>query len=707
MKRYMNRKSRTLGMIFAWKDTQMVRMRAAVVGTVLGAIAGSLLLGRPFTATAEVTRIEVHDRREFADGMPFGSVGPYEAIRGRMHMEVDPKHPANQSIADLDLAPTNARGLVEFWSDFFLLKPVDPLRGNRRLLYDVNNRGNMLALQAFNRGERSNDPRSAAHAGDGFLLRQGYTLLWCGCNGDVVDDGTDRLLVGLPVAMSNGEPVRGQVHVEVSVDEPAKSWTFGWSPWGTADAYGTVDLNDPDATLTKRPTRNDEATVVPRDEWEFARYEDGAIIPDARGLYVEEGLEPGWLYDLVFTSEAPRVAGLGLVAIRDAVSHFRYAANSPVAEAIDYAYVFGISQSGRVISQFLYDGLNTTPRRQIVFDGAMAHVAGSGRGMFNHRFGLATLYGTHHRDNLVPTESFPFTTVPQRDPISGREGETLAKARANDHIPKMFFIQSSTEYWSRGASLLHTDVEGKTDVEPDPRVRIYLTSSSQHLGGGPHTRGIGQQPRNVLDDRSPVFRALLVALDQWVGEEREPPASWYPQLADGTLVSVEEFRDAFPAIPDVNLPTSCYTPRRLNLGPRWESEGIADIVPPEIGEPYRTLVPQVDSDGNELAGIRLPDVEVPLGTFTGWNLRAAEFGAETMLAGLEGSYLPFATTARERDANIDPRRSVRQRYPTRADYLSQYLEATMDLVSQRLLLPEDALLMLRDASERDYWSAEE
>jgi hypothetical protein len=670
------------------------------------AIAFICCLSSNSPVSGEVVRVEIHQRQPFADGMPFGATGAYEAIRGRMYLEVDPEDSVNETIADLKRAPTNERGKVETWSDFFLLQPVDPLRGNRRLLYDVNNRGNLLALWTFNQGERTNNPLTAAHAGDGFLMRQGYSLLWCGWNGDVVDDGTDRLLVGLPIAEENGEPVIGKVHIEISVDEPAPSWTFGWSPWGVADAYGAIDVNDPEATLTMRSRRSEPGTALPRDAWAFAREENGEVIPDPRSVYVKEELKPGWLYDLVFTSQGPRVAGLGLAAIRDVTSYVRYDDESPLAGAIDHACIFGISQSGRAVNQFLYDGFNTDPKGRIVFEGAIAHVPGSGRGLFNHRFGLATLYGTHHRDNLAPSESFPFATVRQQDPDTGRDGEVLARARQNGHVPKLFYAQSATEYWSRGASLLHTDVEGKRDIEVDPNVRIYLASGAQHLGTGPHTRGIGQQPRNVLDDRPPILRALLVAMDEWVGEDREPPESRYPRIDDGTLVPVETFHETFPEIPGVNRPMECYAPLRLDFGPRWETERIADVVPPKTGRPYRTLVPQVDADGNELAGIRLPDVAVPLGTFTGWNLRSAEYGAEGMLAGLEGMYLPFAVTRDEREQAGDPRPSVLERYPTRADYLQRYVEATLQLERDRLLLPEDAVQLIRTARDRDLWPAE-
>lgn len=667
-------------------------------------------LAGPTAIPGAVVRVHVQERRPFADGQSFGASGPYEAVRGRLFLEADPDDPANARIADLPLAPRNDKGRVAYWSDFFMLRPTDPTRGNRRLLYDVTNRGNLLSLWTFNEGQRTNDPRSPEHAGNGYLMRQGYTLLWSGWNGDVVDDGTDRLLIGLPIAQQDGRPVQGKIHLEISVDEATPSWTFGWSPWGIADAYPTVDIDDPSATLTKRRTRGDEAIPVPRDRWRFARHQDDGVLPDPRSLYVEDGLQPGWLYDLTYTAEGPRIAGLGMAAIRDLVSFLRYepadqqGQPNPLINRLDHAYLFGISQSGRLVHHFIYDGFNTDSHGRVVFDGAIAHVAGPGRGLFNQRFGLATLYSSQHRDRLCGSESFPFATVPQRDPVTGQEGHILEHARRSGHVPKLFFVQSSTEYWSRAASLLHTDVQGQRDLPIDPDVRIYLISGSGHLGAQPPTPGIGQTPRNPLRHRPPVLRALLVAMDRWVSEDRQPPDSRYPRIDDGTLVAVEQFREAFPAIPGIDLPQDCYQPLRLDFGPRWHSAGIADTVPPKVTGTYQALVPMVDEDGNELAGIRLPEVAVPLATFTGWSLRAEPYGAAGMLAGLDGSYLEFPWTDAQRQSSSDPRRSVMQRYPTHAQYLHQVAQQALQLHQDGYLLAEDALDLIRAAAERDLWN---
>ncbi|NOX56062.1 MAG: hypothetical protein GXP27_16795 [Planctomycetes bacterium] len=656
---------------------------------------------------AEVVRIEIRKREPFAGGYAFPRTGPYEKIVGRLYYEVDPENPANARITDLEYAPRNGRGRVEFWSDFFLLKPVDARRGNRRLLYDVHNRGNKLALWTFNEAPAGcNDPTTLDDAGNGFLMREGYTILWSGWCGEIVDDGKQRLLAGLPVARDQGKPITGPAYVEICVDEPVRSRPFFWSPWGVAAAYPSIRLDNADATLWMRPRRSEPRVEVPRSRWAFARWKNGRKVPDPTSLYLEDGFRPGWLYELVYTATNPRVSGLGLAGLRDCVSFFRFAeadrvgTANPLTNAIDRAYVFGISQSGRLVHHFLYEGFNADEAGRRVFDGAMIHVAGSGKGLFNTRFGMATVYGTGHWGDLYGTEFFPFAPVPQTDPVTGRRGDSLARLRASGHMPKVFFVQSSTEYWARAASLLHTDVEGKRDLPMDSNVRIYLIAGSQHLGGRAPTRGICQYRRNPMRHRPPILRALLVAMDRWASGQGEPPPSRYPRIDKGTLIDVATFRQRFPHIPGVRPPEACYTPCRLDFGPRWRREGIADILPPKVGPAYRTLVPAVDADGNELAGIRLPDIAVPLATYTGWNLRAAKYGAEGVLAGLHGAYFPFAATRAERLRTGDPRPSIAERYPTHEAYLTRVAHVVVRLQRDGFLLAEDAVQMLRAAAER-------
>ncbi|MDP1590480.1 MAG: alpha/beta hydrolase domain-containing protein, partial [Prosthecobacter sp.] len=640
------------------------------------------------------------ERSAFAGGLSFGPTGAYERIKGRMYLETDPLNEANARISDLKRAPRNARGKVESWTDFFLLKPVDAKNGNGQLLYDVNNRGNMLALWTFNDGERTNDPKSKAHAGHGFLMRHGFSVLWCGWNGEVQADDTHRLLCGLPIATENGQTITGRAHLEITSTEKVFSRAFSWSPWGIGAAFPSVSLDNADATLTMRPHRDAEAVVVPRSQWAFGRWENDKLIPDATHVYVKAGLRPGWLYDLVYTAKEPRVTGLGLTAMRDCVSFFRHAegATNPLAGAIEKANVFGISQSGRVIHHFLFEGLNIDERGRVVFDGALIHVAGSGKGMFNHRFRMSTEYGTQHEGHLSGSEFFPLSPLPQTDPVTGETSDSLARSRKSGHTPRILFTQTSTEYWSRAASLLHTDVEGKTDLSLPDDVRVYLVAGAQHLGKSDGTPGICQQPRNTLDDRGPVLRAMLLNLSDWMQTGKVPPPSRHPRLADQTLVAFDEWKTQFPKIPGHNLPTHAYQPSRLDFGPRFHSEGIANIIPPKAGKPFQTLLPAVNADGNETSGIVLPEVAVPLGTYTGWNLRSPQVGAETMLSPLDGMFIPFAKTKAEREKTGDPRLSLEERYPTHADYLSRLTEAAGKLHADGFLLEEDVTRIIERAS---------
>jgi hypothetical protein len=399
------------------------------------AVATGFVLAREVAGEAAVVRVEIQERRPFADGQAFGATGPYEAVRGRLVLEADPDDPANARIADLQLAPRNERGRVAYWSDFFMLRPLDPARGNRRLLYDVTNRGNLLSLWTFNEGERTNDPRTSEHAGNGYLMREGYTLLWSGWNGDVVEDGTDRLLLGLPIASKTAARCAGRSTWRSRWTNRRRAGRSAGVPWGVADAYPTVDRDDPSATLVKRPDRDAKGILVPRDQWQFGRWEDGRVVPDPRSLYVADGLQPGWLYDLTYTAEGPADCRAGdgghprfrlLPAVREDGSR---RVGESLGGQVDHAYLFGISQSGRLVNHFIYDGFNTDEQGRMVFEGAIAHVAGSGRGLFNQRFGLATLYSSQHRDQLCGSEAFPFTTTSQRDPVTGEEGDMLARAR--------------------------------------------------------------------------------------------------------------------------------------------------------------------------------------------------------------------------------------------------------------------------------------
>ena len=649
------------------------------------ALLAALLPGLTRPLEARVERVEILERGPLAGGMAFGEAGAYERIRGRLHYAVDPDDPANARIVDLGLAPRDARGLVTFAGDFLLLRPKDLARGNHRLLYEVDNRGNLGMLAFFDDAPWSNDPERAADLGDGFLLRQGYSLLWSAWNWDVLP-GDGRLQIELPVATEAGAPIEGPVAAEFVLMRPAASAAF---MWGDSRGYPPADLAEPGARLTVRDAPTGARTVIARDRWRF----EGPT-----RIAYEPGFVPGRIYELVYTARDPRVVGLGLAAIRDSISFFRFDAEdgagtaSPLASGgapdAQAALAFGISQSARVLQHMLLEGLHVDEAGRMVFDGALIHVAGGGKGSFNHRFAQTTRHPSELEDQGYPVDFFPFTTTPETDPVTGAAGDVLARARAKAAVPKLFYTSTSTEYWTRSASLLHTDVEGERDLPLAPDARLYMFDGAQHGNWRLPTRGPYRNCGNPLDHRPPM-RALLLALDAWATRGQAPPASVYPKLADGTLGSVADYRSAFPAIPGLQLPGRNLQPPRLDLGPRFATRGIADQEPPGFGPPFVTRVPLPDADGNDRGGIRLPAIAVPLGTYTGWNLRRPEVGAPDDLARWSGSFIPFARTEAERRAAGDPRPALDSRYRSRAGYETQVKAAAEALVRKGFLLEAD------------------
>jgi Alpha/beta hydrolase domain len=638
---------------------------------------------RPMTAI----RLDVHARTPVLDGHPFGDAGAYEKIVGTLTLAVDPAHPLHGAITDLQHAPRNAQGAVECRTDFYLLAPADPRAGNGTLLLDVPNRGRKMAVSLFHSTPRVNDPTTAADFGNGFLLRQGYSVVWCGWQHDVPrEDGMMALTV--PVARS-AAPITGVVRCQFRPNAATDALPL-------ADRYhvptAAVDVDDPAAHLTVREHAGAPAVAVPRSEWRFARREGGRLVPHGGHVHLGSGFVPGRIYDLVYRAQDPPLVGLGLLAVRDTAAFLRFASaadGNPCAGALRRAYAFGISQSGRFLRHLLYLGLNEDEAGRQVFDGVIPHVAGARRGEFNMRWGQPSLNATDSVGSL-----FPFTDDEQIDPVSGARDGLLVRLRARGRVPKVVTINSSAEYWRGDASLIHTDVGGRQDVEPPPEVRIYHFSGTQHVPGAippppadPNTGGRGAHPFNVVD-YTPFLRAALVSLDRWVTAGVEPPPSVFPRLADGTAVPAEATAAVFQRIPGVRVPERVARPARLDFGPEWP-RGIVTELPPKTGAAYPTFVSAVDADGNEVAGIRAIETIVPLATLTGWNPRHPEQGAPGDLMSMMGSTIPLAPSAAERLRRDDPRPSIAERYPTRADYLTRVRAAAESLVSARHLLPED------------------
>ena len=654
-----------------------------------------LVICLPAGLEAKVGRIEILSRRDVLAGRTFGLAGPYEKVVGRVHFVVDPLHPANRRIVDLALAPRNRQGLVEFSADLYLLRPKQVDKGSRMALVEISNRGNKRLLPFFNRAAASLDPTAEAELGDGFLMEQGLTLVWVGWQFDV-PAGENLLRLFAPQARAaDGSPLRGMVRSDFVFAREQQVTSLGHRG---QKAQPAVDLDDPTYQLTVRETVTGERRPIPRADWQFARMEGTRLLPDPTSLYLRTGFQPGLIYEVVYRTEGPTVVGLGLAAVRDLVAHLKRSPESPapVQEAIG----FGISQSGRFLRHFLYQGFNADEEGRKVFDGVNAHVAGAGRGSFNHRFAEPSRDGSPFSTFFYPTDIFPFTDLPQTDPDTGKAAGILDESIRQQVVPKIFYTNSSYEYWGRTASLIHTSLDGETDAEIPENVRIYIFTGGQH-GPGPFPPRRSQ----TLHPTSPVdygwsMRALLRRLIGWVREGAPPPPSRYPRVADGSLVPVREVR--FPAIPDVRLPLTHKGAWRIDFGPSFLSKGQIDREPPGVGRPFGVRVPQVDSDGIDLGGIRLPEVAVPLATVTGWNPRAPATGAPDQLVDFAGSYLLLPKT----EGGADPRRAISQRYPTREHYLGLIAESALRLVREGYLLPEDLPALLERARQQWDWATQ-
>lgn len=639
-----------------------------------------------------VLSLDVAERGLLAGGVPFGKVGPYEQVRGTLHFAVDPRHPDHQIITDLDLAPADADGRVPFSSDFLLLKPVNPPPGGT-LLCDVVNRGGRTVLRTFNdAGADRTDPE--VDLANGFLMRHGLTIAFCGWQHDV----PGGMAIRVPEAQDQGARLRGQAYIQYQLNRPERALHLsdaGHRPLPAAD------LDDPAAVLTVREHPDAPPTTIDRALWQFARLEDGRVVADPNYVSLSSGFQPGLVYEIVYTTIGAPITGLGFLAVRDCVSflkHGTHAEGNPCAATIQYALGYGPSQCGRFLREFIYLGLNADERGRLVFDGVFSHTGSSRRGEFNIRFGQPST-------NVLrsPSTLFPMAYRPQTDPLTAQTDGLLSRLEARGAVPKIIATNTGVEYWWSGASLAHTDAAGTRDVEPPPEVRIYHLAGTQHAPGTPplsDTTPEGarvQHPLNTIDFR-PFMRAALINLDRWVRGMGEPPPSRYPRIADGTAVRREGLEQRFRSLPGVRFPLALPQRHRLDFGPEAE-RGILRY-PPKEGPSYGTLVSAVDADGNEIAGVRLPDLRVPLATHTGWTVRHPDIGGAGHFIPLLGAAHPFSATAADRVASGDPRLSIDERYSSREDYLHKVREAAQELVSEGFLLEEEVEHVVAQAGER-------
>ncbi|MDE3166028.1 MAG: hypothetical protein KGN36_09495 [Acidobacteriota bacterium] len=587
----------------------------------------------------------------------------FERIVEKVYFAVDPGLAVNRAITDLDRAPRNAAGQVEFSADVLLLRPK---AANGTLLVDIPNRGSARAAAAF--GER-------------FLMECGYTVAEIGWQFDLLD-GPNVLKVYVPEARG----VRGLVRSEILTDR--RETRHSVSERGHR-AYRVLDPDDARLALTVRDRAEGARQTIRRDAWHI---EDGSIV------VLESGFEPGRVYELVYESQDPPVAGLGMAAVRDFTA---YARSGTSYGGLTRTIGFGISQSGRFLRDFLYRGFNRDEHGGRVFDGVWADVAGGGMGSFDVRFAQPGRVSGEHSNSLYPVDRFPFTDLEETDPVSGLRDGLLTHALGKEQRPKIFYTYSSHEYYGRSASLIHITPDGKRDAALAPDTRIYFFAGGTHGPAAFPPRRSGTQNAGNPNPYTLCFRALLGAMHAWAGAGSAPPASVYPRIAADELAELSAVR--FPKIPGIAFPARIQRARREDYGREFRAKGIITIEPPKLGRPFPALVPQVDADGNDLGGIRMPEIAEPLATYTGWNLRAPETGAPDELAALQGSWIPLARTAAEREKSGDPRPSIAERYSGREEYLKKFAAAAQRLVTAGFLLNEDLPQLLeRGAAEWDY-----
>ena len=648
---------------------------------------------------ARVVRVEITSRADIQEGKPFGNVGPYEKILGRVYFAVDPANLHNRQIVDLDKAPRNAHGEVEFSADLYLLKPKDISKGNQAVLFEVSNRGGRSILSLVNGRD--------GEFGDGFLMRQGYTIAWVGWEFDLSSQG-EHLRLSAPIAHDpGGKEIHGLVRTDFTPAEKRNDIPLGHILLGP-DGGNSYPVDDPASekdVLTVRDMPTGNRTTLSRSEWSFAHVVAGKLTPDPHYVHLNSGFVPGKIYELVYTAKNPAVVGVGLAAVRDFLSYLKY---DPQATApVKRVYAVGISQSGRFLRHFIYQDFNADEQGRQVMDGVIAHVAGAGRGSFNHRFAQPSRDAQPMSSLFFPTDLFPFTDLLEKDSVTQEKAGVLDAATKSHTVPKIFYTNTSYEYWGRAASLIHTTADGKQDAELAPSTRIYFLAGLQHFTVPfPPDNRVGGNPDYTAQQKAnpnPIqwyWRALITDMNDWVKNGKEPPPSTYPKIAEKTLVPREQW--TFSKIPGITKPHEVSLAYHLDFalevfGPPPGKEGDSkqpqiawiNVEPPQVGTPFPVLVPQCDEYGNDLGGVRLPELQVPLATYTGWNLRDPSIGAPEQRVSFLGSWIPLAKTAEERKKSGDPRPSITERYASQAEYMSKFEQAAKKLIEQRFLLQED------------------
>jgi hypothetical protein len=636
----------------------------------------------PAAMRAEVTRVEITSKQDVLGGKSFGTVGAYEKLTGKVYFAVDPNNPHNKIIADLDKAPRNAQGKVEFTADVFIIRPKDASKGNGALIFDIPNRGNKGVLGTFNRAKGSLDPTTEEEFGDGLLMRQGYTVVSIGWEFDIPKK-PNLVLLTAPVATDNGKVIKGWLPTHPWFIPNKKVDSYNYASGEFTPSYPPLDPKNPEYRLTERPALVSFPRLVPREDWQFGRLENGQVVADVNWVTMKGGFKPGMVYELAYESSNPPVAGVGFAAVRDFASAVKFNADAVVKGS--YVYTFGSSQVGRWQRQMIYEGFTIDEQGRKAVDALFIQTGGTGVGSFNERWSQADELGSYTQTK------FPIRYETTTDPVTGKR-DGLGARIPTGLEPKIMEVDTESEYYDRGRvdSLRHVSMDGGTDLPDPPNVRIFLLAGARHGSGSwPPTQAESQQlPMDPLEYRF-AQRGLLADLDAWVKKGTVPPPSLHPMVSDHTAVPQTELK--FPNVPGIQWPTHVPGGFRSDL-----------VAGPTSVLPF--LLPQVDKDGNITSGLRLPEQSVPLGTYGGWAFRSEAYGQMDTLVSMAGSYIPFAKTKADRDKANDPRLSLEERYASRTEYLKRVEDAANKLAAQRYILQEDVSLIVKAAGEHWDWT---
>jgi len=673
------------------------------------------------TAEARLTRLEISKREAVADGMAFGTAGAYEKLTGRAWFEADPALERNAAVFDIDRAPLNVRGAVEFSADMVILKPLDMAKSSATLFFEVNNRGRKISFGRMHdtaSDANMNDPMTARDFGNGFLMKRGYVLAWIGWGADIAP-GENRLTVDFPIAQENGKPLDERILTEFSDRNfnAGKPTSLPLSGNPAFKSYAAVSTVKKDAQAELYWLASDSPRPggpgIPRgepvsdDEWSFADCPDGwPGKPSVEHICLKGGFRNDRNYHFLYRATGSPVMGLGYLTSRDFVSFLRNeekdaAGNPNPVFGVKTTLCQGISSSGMYLRDYLYHGFNVDEKNRRVCDGMHIHVAGVQKLFLNYRFAQPNPFTQQHRERYVPDTNFPRQYAVRINPFT-RSPDGILKRPMTD--PKIIHTDTSNEYWQFRASLTGASEGGTMDFKESSRVRRYLLSSLQHGSFKPDAahRGLGNRQCEQLSNPvhpGPILRALVVALDDWVTKNTAPPESSVPRVADGTLVKTTELK--LPRIPALTYEGLYNGSGDRNFGPRVRgNSGVIDLMIPETLATHTILVPQVDAFGNDIAGVRHPFVEAPAATLLGWNTRTAEFGGPD-LCDLLGSMIPLPRTRADALAKGDPRPSLEELYGTHEGYVRKVAEAAGKLQGQRLLLPEDVELVIQEAEAAD------